>query len=99
MAWVTRVPLSIKEAKEIGISLYSEEFNKSELQGYSWQEVENNYAGIKQRWLVVESPTRKESDIIKLEEKNQLGKLTPRPTLRWIFQCASRHSFRDISRH
>ena len=69
MAWVTRVPLSIKEAKEIVISLDSEEFNKSELQGYSWQEVENNYAGIKPRWLVVESHTRKESDIIKLEEK------------------------------
>ena len=69
MTWVTRVPLSISEAKEIVISLYSEEFSKSKLPGYSWQEIENNYAGIKQRWLVVESQTRKESDIIKLEEK------------------------------
>ena len=30
---------------------------------------------------------------------NQLGKLTDRPTLRWIFQCASRHSFISSSRN
>ena len=29
---------------------------------------------------------------------NQLGKLTNRPTFRWIFQCASRHSFIGSSR-
>ncbi len=29
---------------------------------------------------------------------NQLGKLTERPTLRWIFQCASRYSFTNSSR-
>ena len=69
IAWVTRVPLSISEAKEIVSSLSEEEFSPSELQGYSWQEIENNYGGIKQRWLVVESQTRKESDIIKLEQK------------------------------
>ena len=69
MSWVTRVPLSIKEAKEIVSKLSDEEFTKSEIEGYSWKEIENNYAGIKQRWLVVESQTRKESDIIKLEEK------------------------------
>ncbi len=69
MSWVTRVPLSISEAQKIVSSLCSEEFSQSELQGYSWQEIENNYAGIKQRWLVVESQTRKESDIIKLEAK------------------------------
>lgn len=69
MSWVTRVPLSIKEAKEIVSNLSDEEFTKSELKGYSYQEIENNYAGIKQRWLVVESQPRKESDIIKLEQK------------------------------
>ena len=69
MSWVTRVPLSIKEAKEIVNNLSAEEFSKSELKGYSWQEIENNYAGIRQRWLVVESQPRKESDLKKLEEK------------------------------
>ena len=69
MSWVTRVPLSIKEAKEIVSNLSDEEFTKSELKGYSYQEIENNYAGIKQRWLVVESQPRKESDLKNLEPK------------------------------
>ncbi len=30
---------------------------------------------------------------------NQVGKLTDRPTLRWIFQCASRDSFINSSRN
>ncbi len=69
MSWVTRVPLSIKEAKEIVSNLSDEKFTKSELKGYSYQEIENNYAGIKQRWLVVESQPRKESDLKKIEQK------------------------------
>ena len=69
MSWVTRVPLSIKEAKEVVSNLSSEEFTPSELEGYSFQEIENNYAGISQRWLVVESQPRKESDLKKLEQK------------------------------
>ena len=69
MSWVTRVPLSIKEAKEIVSNLSEEEFTKSKLKGYSYQEIENNYAGIKQRWLVVESQPRKESDLKKIEQK------------------------------
>lgn len=69
MSWVTRVPLSIKEAKEIVSNLSYEEFIASEIEGYSCQEIEHNYAGIKQRWLVVESQPRKESDLKKLEQK------------------------------
>ena len=70
MSWVTRVPFSIKEAKEIVSSLSSKKFIPSKLSGYSFQEIENNYAGIKQRWLVVESQSRKESDLKKLTEKS-----------------------------
>ena len=69
MSWVTRVPLSIKEAKEIVSNLSNEELTKSEISGYLYQEIENNYGGIKQRWLVVESKSRKESDIKRLEQK------------------------------
>lgn len=69
ISWVTRVPLSIKEAKKIVSELGQEEFIKSEIQGYLYREVENNYGGIKQRWLVVESESRKKSDIEKLEQK------------------------------
>ncbi len=69
MSWVTRVPLSIKEAKEIVSNLSKYELTKSKISGYSWKEIESNYGGIKQRWLVVESQVRQESALKKLEEK------------------------------
>ena len=69
ISWVTRVPLSIKEAKEIVSKLAREEFTKSEISGYLYKELESNYGGIKQRWLIVESESRKKSDLKKLEQK------------------------------
>ncbi len=136
--WLTRVPLSIKEAKNLVSTVKNSEFKNSEISGYSWVERESNYGGIPQRWLVVKSEARTKSDLTSLEKKitkeffadsvflksprristmamlmglclmvyslgqrevrrqlssantgipNQLGKLTDRPTLRWIFQC------------
>jgi transposase len=67
--WLSRVPLSIKEAKEWVNNWSEEELKKSKVKGYSWQEIESHYAGIKQRWLVVESQPRKESDLKKLSQK------------------------------
>ena len=67
--WLCRVPLSIKEAKEIVSELSSDELKSSELSGYSLVEVKSNYAGVEQRWLVVESEVRKASDLEKLEKK------------------------------
>ena len=69
MSWITRVPLSIKEAKEIVSDLDDKEFISSKIKGYSYQEVSSNYANIKQRWLIIESQSRKESDIKKLDQK------------------------------
>ena len=34
-----------------------------------YKELESNYGGIKQRWLIVESESRKKSDLKKLEQK------------------------------
>ena len=67
--WVTRVPLSIKQAQELVSNLAEHELKESKISGYSSQEIESNYGGIKQRWLVVESQKRKESGLKKLEEK------------------------------
>ena len=67
--WLTRVPLSLSEAKNLVSSLSDSEFKPSEIPGYSWVERESNYGGIKQRWLVVESTARKISDLEKLEKK------------------------------
>lgn len=67
--WLSRVPLSIKVAKELINKVSAKDLEKSTIEGYSWQEVESNYGGIKQRWLLVESQKRQASDQIKLLEK------------------------------
>ena len=67
--WLTRVPLSIKEAKKLVNEVSASEFSQSELSGYSFVETTSNYGGISQRWLVVESKARAESDLKSLEKK------------------------------
>ena len=67
--WLTRVSLSIKEAKNLVSNLSESEFKNSEIPGYSWVETESNYGGIKQRWLVVKSEARTQSDLVSLEKK------------------------------
>ena len=44
--------------------------------GYKWLEQKVTYAGIKQRWLIVESAERKQSDIQKLNLKIEQEKKT-----------------------
>jgi transposase len=67
--WLTRVPLSIKEAKNLVSSVSNSEFKSSQIAGYSWVERESNYGGIRQRWLVVKSEARTKSDLVSLENK------------------------------
>lgn len=67
--WLTRVPLSIKEAKNLVNEVSSSELSQSEIPGYSFVEKISNYGGIPQRWLVVESETKAESDKKSLEKK------------------------------
>ncbi len=83
--WLSRVPLKIKLAQELVANLPDSEFTKSKLVGYSWAAKEQTYGGIKQRWLVVESQERRESDLRKLSQKisksatklnSELGKLS-----------------------
>ena len=82
LKWITRVPMTLKKTKEI-IGSYLEKVKVSpetdpEIQeitrefqkkGYKWLEQKVTYAGIKQRWLIVESAERKQSDIQKLNSK------------------------------
>ena len=67
--WLCRVPLSIKEAKLLTSTLPESEFIKSELKQYSYVAKKMNYAGIEQRWLVVQSQERRKSDLQKLSQK------------------------------
>jgi transposase len=71
MKWISRVPLSIKKAKNLVKAFISKELKPSEIKGYSYQEEKVSYGGIEQRWLLVESADRKKADLKKLTEKIQ----------------------------
>ncbi|MEJ6484720.1 IS1634 family transposase, partial [Nostoc punctiforme UO1] len=58
--WISRVPLTIKSAQELIQTVSPEQLNKSIVyKGYSFCAVCNEYAEIKQQWIVVESEERK----------------------------------------
>jgi len=69
LRWLCRVPLSIKAAKSLISTLAESEFIDSTIPGYTLASKIQNYAGIEQRWLVVQSQERKESDLHKLTQK------------------------------
>ena len=89
LKWITRVPMTLKKTKEI-IGSYLEKVKVSpetdpkiqeitrefQKKGYKWLEQKVTYAGIKQRWLIVESAERKQSDIQKLNLKIEQEKQT-----------------------
>ncbi len=71
MKWISRVPLSIKKAKNLVKVFTSKELKRSDIKGYSYQESKVSYGGIEQRWLLVESTERKKADLKKLNQKIQ----------------------------
>ena len=89
LKWITRVPMTLKKTKEI-IGYYlgkvkvspetdpkiQEITREFQNKGYKWLEQKVTYAGIKQRWLIVESAERKQSDIQKLNSKIEQEKKT-----------------------
>jgi transposase len=89
LKWITRVPMTLKKTKEI-IGSYLEKVKVSpetdpkiqeitrefQKKGYKWLEQKVTYAGIKQRWLIVESAERTQSDIQKLNSKIEQEKKT-----------------------
>ncbi|NET05955.1 MAG: IS1634 family transposase [Symploca sp. SIO2B6] len=70
LPWITRVPLSVKGAQHLVTEVRVEELVKNqEYPSYSWVEKRSNYGDIEQRWLLIESEKRRESDLEKLEKK------------------------------
>ncbi len=69
LKWITRVPLSIKAAQFYVRETPDSEFIETALEGYKAVEKEINYGGIKQKWIIVESETRKASDLKQLSQK------------------------------
>lgn len=60
--WLSRVPLTLKEATDTLENLSEEQWQPSKQKGYRWQAKESEYGGEQQRWLVVESTQRLQSD-------------------------------------
>ena len=69
LKWLCRVPLTIKEAKELVSTISEEQLVNSEIEGYRLAVYKSHYGGIEQRWLVVESQSRREADQHKLQQK------------------------------
>lgn len=61
--WVTRVPERIKEVKDLIADLDHDSLIKSEKSGYSYKEINSNWAEINQRWLVVYSEAAHQREI------------------------------------
>lgn len=68
LRWLTRVPLTLNAASELVNGLSESAFSATELEGYRIATVCCRYGGVQQRWLVVESQERKQSDLKKLEK-------------------------------
>jgi transposase len=60
--WISRVPSSIKKAKNLLKLITTEKLEKSGQKGYSYYEQEVEYGRIKQRWILIESEERKKAD-------------------------------------
>ena len=69
LKWLCRVPLTVAYAKQLGSQLNSEEFIKSGIEGYSHIVKTSSYAGVEQRWLIVESEARSAADLRQLEKR------------------------------
>ena len=68
MKWITRVPLSIKEAQN-KIWDIDNAWEPNQIKGYKIAAISSEYANIKQRWLVIESEIRKQAAIKKIAEQ------------------------------
>lgn len=91
LGWLSRVPLTLKAARElVHCDVETLSFVPCELPDYQMWEVEQTYGGIRQRWILIESQTRKadtsvwEPELEKLERRlnRQLKQLTQQ-----IFAC------------
>ena len=67
--WISRVPATIAEAQQLMQTLPSEMFTLSSLENYAIAEVCSTYGGIRQRWLVVQSESRKQADLQQLDKR------------------------------
>ena len=91
--WISRVPLSIKKAKNLVKALTSIEFKETTEKGYSYYEQQVNYGGIEQRWVIVESQERKNADLKKLSKEIEKESIKTQKIIAKLL----RNEFSDLS--
>jgi len=69
MKWITRVPLSIKSAQNKICNIEDSAWKNPKIKGDKIAVQTSEYAGIKQRWLVIESEIRKQADLKKIAKE------------------------------
>ena len=93
LQWVTRVPLTLKAARQLVDELATETLVPSTLEGYSCLERTSDYAGVPQRWVVVCSEQRRQSDLKQLEKQLEKQAQKAQKQLRQLrqqtFACAA----------
>lgn len=67
--WITLVPRSIKTAKILAESMKDEVFVESEIPGYRIASCGCDYGEVRQRWLIIESEKRLQSDLKQLDKR------------------------------
>ncbi len=67
--WLSRVPLTLKQAQQLILQVPPSDLTKSEVKGYSWSAHKSQYGSIEQRWLLVESESRRKSDLERLDKQ------------------------------
>jgi transposase len=67
LKWLTRVPLSISAAATLVDEVV--ELVDSGIKGYTLKESSSEYAGVKQRWFLIESEQRRTSDLKQLTKR------------------------------
>lgn len=91
MKWITRVPLSIKEAQNKICNIEDSDWEDSQIKGYKIATRTSEYADIKPRWLVRESEIRKPADLKKItqqvEKQLESAKTKLRKLSRQNFAC------------
>jgi transposase len=86
LKWLTRVPLTLKQAKQLISQLTDSDFVESEISGYRWSQHNSKYGGITQRWLVIESDIRRQSDLRRLEKILNKAEIEANQKLRELSQ-------------
>jgi transposase len=91
--WISRVPASINEAQQLMQTIPSSMFTPSQINNYSTTEVCTTYAGIQQRWVIVESQSRLDSDLKQLDKRLESATSTQSKALKQL----SNHGFACVA--